>query len=118
MKTLHLTLKKKWFDMILSGEKKEEYREIKPYWERRFCPSYVNWSTGRYPKSSIYTRTFYIECLCRKVDIIRFTNGYSKNSPTFDIECKGITTGTGISEWGAKKDNVYFIIKLGDIIKK
>ena len=30
MKYLHLTLKKNWFDLILSGEKKEEYREIKP----------------------------------------------------------------------------------------
>ena len=28
---LTLPIKKKWFDMILSGEKKEEYREIKPY---------------------------------------------------------------------------------------
>ncbi len=28
---LHLTLKKNWFDLILSGEKKEEYREIKHY---------------------------------------------------------------------------------------
>jgi hypothetical protein len=27
-KTLHLNLKKKWFDMILSGEKKAEYRNI------------------------------------------------------------------------------------------
>ena len=31
-----LTLKKQWFDMIVSGEKAEEYREIKPYWEKRF----------------------------------------------------------------------------------
>ena len=31
MSTLHLTLKKQWFDMILSGEKTEEYRDIKPY---------------------------------------------------------------------------------------
>jgi len=31
---LHLTLTKNWFDLILSGEKKEEYREIKPYWEK------------------------------------------------------------------------------------
>ena len=29
MKTLTLSLKKQWFDMIKSGEKKEEYREIK-----------------------------------------------------------------------------------------
>ena len=32
MKKLHLNLKRKWFDMILSGEKKEEYREFKKYW--------------------------------------------------------------------------------------
>lgn len=35
MKILHLTLTKKWFDMILSGEKKEEYREITKYWKVR-----------------------------------------------------------------------------------
>lgn len=28
---LVLPIKKQWFDMIISGEKKEEYREIKPY---------------------------------------------------------------------------------------
>ena len=33
---LPLTLNKKWFDMILSGVKKEEYREIKSYWIKRF----------------------------------------------------------------------------------
>ena len=32
---LILPIKKKWFDMILSGEKKEEYREIKPYYDSR-----------------------------------------------------------------------------------
>ena len=35
MRILHLTLKKKWFDMIASGEKREEYRELKPYWHKR-----------------------------------------------------------------------------------
>lgn len=35
MKTLDLVLKGKWYDMIASGEKTEEYREIKPYWEKR-----------------------------------------------------------------------------------
>ena len=28
---LTLPIQKQWYDMILSGEKKEEYREIKPY---------------------------------------------------------------------------------------
>ena len=32
---LILPIKKKWLDMILSGEKGDEYREIKPYWTVR-----------------------------------------------------------------------------------
>lgn len=35
MKILHLVLKKKWFDLIASGVKTEEYRDVKPYWEKR-----------------------------------------------------------------------------------
>lgn len=35
-KVLTLSAKKEWFDKIVSGEKKEEYREIKPYWVARF----------------------------------------------------------------------------------
>lgn len=32
---LILPIKRKWFDMILSGEKKEEYRDIKPYYDTK-----------------------------------------------------------------------------------
>lgn len=35
MKTLHLVLKHKWYDKIVSGEKTSEYRECKPYWNKR-----------------------------------------------------------------------------------
>lgn len=35
MSMLVLPIKKKWFDMIASGEKKEEYREIKDYYDTR-----------------------------------------------------------------------------------
>lgn len=34
-KVLTLSVKKEWYDKIVSGEKKEEYREIKPYWVAR-----------------------------------------------------------------------------------
>ena len=37
---LILPIKKKWFDMIASGEKKEEYREIKPYYDSRFMNAF------------------------------------------------------------------------------
>ncbi len=36
---LILPIKKKWLDMILTGEKKEEYRQIKSYWTVRI----VHW---------------------------------------------------------------------------
>lgn len=34
-KVLTLSVKKEWFDLIKAGEKREEYREIKPYWVAR-----------------------------------------------------------------------------------
>lgn len=33
---LILPIEGKWFNMILSGDKQEEYREIKPYYTTRF----------------------------------------------------------------------------------
>lgn len=37
---LILPIKRKWFDMILSGEKKEEYRDIKPYYDTRLMDAF------------------------------------------------------------------------------
>ena len=34
-KTLHFVLKRKWWDMIESGDKKEEYRTQSDYWIKR-----------------------------------------------------------------------------------
>lgn len=31
-KVLTLTISKEWYELIVAGEKNEEYREIKPYW--------------------------------------------------------------------------------------
>jgi len=69
MKILHLTLKKKWFDLIASGEKKTEYREQKPYWEKRLLDG------EEY----------------KRFDEIHFRNGYSKNSPFMRVEFNGLS---------------------------
>ncbi len=95
MKILHLTLNKKWFDMIASGEKKEEYREIKPYWVSRLQA----WGNA------------YDEC--RDFNAIQFKNGYSKDAPTMLFESKGIEIGEGKEEWGAEPNKEYYVIKLG-----
>ena len=34
-KVLTLTISKEWYELIVAGEKNEEYREIKPYWASR-----------------------------------------------------------------------------------
>jgi hypothetical protein len=99
MKTLHLTLKKKWFEMIASGEKTEEYREPKDYWMRRLQK---NSSLG------MITKTF---------DLVTFKNGYSKNASRMTFKCNHICTGEGRPEWGAEPGVKYFVIKLGERIK-
>lgn len=44
MGVLHLPLKKGWYEMIESGVKTEEYREIKPYWAKRLLKDFpVMW---------------------------------------------------------------------------
>ena len=88
MKILHLTLKKKWFDMILSGEKKEEYREIKEYWNAR-----------------LYGKNF---------NAVIFKNGYSKNSRSVCFEVVKITIKTGNPTWGAPEKERVWVISLGD----
>lgn len=101
MKALHLTLKKKWFDMIASGEKKEEYREIKPYWEKRLQLMEFNG----------------LKIQLRKFGVIVFKNGYSKNAPTITVKCEGITIGKAKPEWSDNWQGDVFVIKLGDIVK-
>lgn len=97
MKTLSLVLKHKWYDMIDSGEKKEEYREIKPYWEKRLID---------YKRLSAYYKEHYkeirimqlffphcqpIEDIChvfsRGYTHVRFFRGYSADQTmTFTVE--------------------------------
>jgi hypothetical protein len=61
---LHLTLLRCWFDAIAQGRKKEEYREAKPYWDKRL-------------DGKIY-------------DEVWFRNGYARNAPFMKVECLGI----------------------------
>lgn len=126
MKTLHLTLKKKWFDMIESGEKPEEYREIKPYWVKRI----FNADFGSLDLKEAYKymnaglRIAYIN-KSQKYQVpifeaIHFYNGgsYSLKSPNFLRECLGIEIREGKPEWGAEPGKKYFVIKLGEKIKQ
>jgi hypothetical protein len=103
--TLKLTLNKKWFDMIASGEKKEEYREIKPYWIVRLTNQKEKW---------VRPLSFW---KFANVDTIVFKNGYSKDAPTILVECKGISIGNAKPEWSDNWEGGVFVIQLGEIIE-
>jgi hypothetical protein len=122
---LRLTLKKKWFDMILSGEKKEEYREVKWYWFNRlvFHPfdvikyvgvrdAKVDEDIARLCSDSFWSKTFGF----KPFDYIEFKNGYSKTAPTIIIQCNGIKVGNAKPEWSDKWKGDVFVILLGEIL--
>lgn len=102
---LTLPIKKKWFDMILSGEKKEEYREIKPYYQTRFC----NWFGIIVGKERNIIRP------CFGNQPVMFCNGYGKDAPTFIAMCF-IEIGTGKEEWGAEPGKEYFVLTVKEIL--
>ena len=129
---LRLSLKKKWYDMILSGEKKEEYREIKSYWLTRLI------NTDNYPMESIGDKAnvvndiiFDIEennctdinevvtayfCKKKSFSLIEFKNGYSKDAPTMLVEFKGVEIGEAKPEWSDSWQGKVFSISLGAVL--
>jgi len=84
---LTLPIKKQWFDMILSGEKKEEYRDITPYYESRF---------SKYTYTPIR---------------VKFRNGYNPDSPSFERTVIP-RYGTGLEKWGAEQGKEYFVLEI------
>lgn len=103
---LILTIKKKWYEMILNGEKKEEYREIKPYYTTRFANAL-----------DIGTRIISSRWWHKEIDIsnkkfeVMFRNGYSADSPSFTATVS-ISIGTGREEWGAEPDREYYVLRI------
>lgn len=118
MKTLKLTLKKEYFNQILSGEKAEEYRAIKPYFISRLTiipvSNFKHWAI----ESIIDFFTKERKSFKLDYDTVEFTNGYSKNSRKVTKELIKISVGKGNEEWGAEKDEIYFKIHLGEEISR
>ena len=93
---LVLPITKKWYDMIKSGEKKEEYREIKPHYTSRFT------NLGLLDENGNPTH--------KRVKI-KLRNGYSKMSPAFVVLCT-LDIKTGKKEWGAVPKTEYYALKI------
>ena len=79
MEILNLIIKQKFFDEIVKGTKKEEFREIRPNSQAKYCQldedGYVVSVDGVLQP--------------RKYDAIRFYVGYAKDRDTALVEVKG-----------------------------
>lgn len=105
-RVLFLSVKKQWFDMIVSGEKKEEYREDKAYWKVRFSPWKFTMSNhGKrmdMEKREPYTHVVFI-------------NGRNPNvDPTVEKKIESITKGLPKEGWCPKEmlGKLCWVIKL------
>ena len=99
---LVMILKKDTFLVMMSGEKKYEYRENTKYWRSRLLEK---------------------DCTLKEFKYIEFINGYQKDRPQFKCEFQGFdivqevceTFSTGFKVNYLEKEEGYIQIKLGEI---
>lgn len=111
--TLDLVLKVKWYEMIASGVKREEYREIKPYWVKRLLVLPEDMECVEATTESVK------DAICngasvRCFDFVRFHRAYTSTTMTFAV--RGIEVNVGNTLWGAADGVEYFVIRLGERI--
>lgn len=131
MRTLELVLRKKWYNMIASGEKKEEYREITRYWARRILCRVKKNEFGR----EIGVEPLRIpdewkddDLLPKLIEMVRNGDvksqkthailhlGYHKDRKTMRRRIASIGIGFGKESWGANPNRYYFVIRLEDAV--
>lgn len=86
---LTLPIKAKWFNMILSGEKGDEYRDDTPYYRSRFLKHF------------------------NKPVRVKFRNGYNPDSPSF-VRTVIPHYGYGKTKWGAEEGKKYIVLAIQD----
>lgn len=103
MKTLKLTLHKKAFEVMVTGEKKKEFRE------------FSDWITSR-----LYSFDKEGRKTAKSYDFVEFTNGYGRNMPRFTAKFLGFERRQWVHEKysnGLVVDaEMLWVIFLGDII--
>lgn len=111
---LKLVLKHKWYDMIESGVKPEEYREIK----ESIVGLLFNWRDSGFDRL-IFTDILYEEGsdstlwkYLKPFDSVEFYRGYSKGRKTMIHKIDSVGIGKANPEWSENWPGKVFIIKL------
>lgn len=95
---LHLNLTSKWYDMIEYEDKREEYRDIKPFYNRILDEfGYVTIKGKRYHCAEI---------------IVCFSNGYAKDRRQMFWTIKHLEIAKGNPKWGALENKEYYVLHL------
>ena len=127
-RVLHLVLKQKWWDMIASGEKKEEYRFLSSFNIQRLCDIVVFDKFGKIKERKPIKKEDIEECLDLGFDVKNllhnkdlFLRDYTfvcfhlaHTNTTMSFKINDIVIGKGRKEWGAEKGKEYFVISLGE----
>lgn len=119
-----MSLKRKWFEMTKARIKKEDYREITPYWKRRLyhcandenkSPTCIDFNLEE--EHLLNCNNCHIGLsYFKSFDTNTMTLGYPKSTDTERIlkfEHAGIEIRTGNPDWGAEPGKIYFVIKHG-----
>ena len=123
IKILHQPLKAKWYRMIETGEKSEEYREATAYWLRRlvwdddFDQPVLDEDVKFFLENPAAIENMF-DCGWKPVPYthVQFSLGYPKKddeSRRMTFELKAIEYREGREEWGAEKDKKYLVEVLG-----
>lgn len=111
---LTLPIKRKWFDMIRNNDKEHEYRDISPYYIKRFSNLFEvseDYLVDMIELSKKTNDTIVLKSSAKEL-ILR--NSYSSNSPAMTLRAL-LLIGQGIKKWGAEEDKVYFVLKILEI---
>lgn len=122
-------LKATWYDMYLSGKKKEEYRNCNAFWLPRLFTVRDNLTCAERKMTKDEALTLACDTAAVKAaigngnlvpiryDTVTFHRGYTKKTLVF--ETAGLPhIGVGKPEWGAPKEEVIIIPVREKIIKR
>lgn len=125
MKELQLIIKQKFFDQIVAGEKKQEFREIRPTTSKK----YINYvcQGKEYSDPDAIQDEGDVDVVPIKYDAIRFFVGYNKDRDSALVEVKGAVVEFFVDENG--DDIIYehngqeylaaqIVYDLGNVIEK
>lgn len=96
--------------MIVSGEKKEEYREVSDYWTKRF----VHLLGESEDHAKIVLDNLKAGRVSKECEVM-LQNGYSQDGSPQAIAVVTISIGKGIAEWGAAENTEYFVLKIKEL---